>query len=498
MSDATARFKASFARNLRFEHVVAMDACLECGSCGDACAWHAATGDARFHPQNRKSFLRRIHRAEAPGMRLLSRLSGKGFGPGDDEIADAMDTFWQCTTCGRCTMACPMGLDNRSLFHLARRAYNESGLMARDPVLTGVDVGSGRRRNSFDLDPALIFLRMGAFAAHAGVEIPMDVPGADYLFACSAVGNARLPDRGVQIPMLLNAAGIRYTLSTKIVDTGTDVVHVTDNHEIARAMILALEGEALRLGARQLMISECGCDARTFFVECASILGRPLRVPVRHVDAVLLESIRAGRLPVEPSDVPVTFHDPCKLVRLAGLGDMERALLHLVARDVREMEPHGARNLCCNGGSGPLRLVRNQDLRRRVSARKIEQLRAANARRVVSPCAVCVLTLADLCAHGGLGMRAMMMFELVFEAVAKALGPSRESFSGAPVLRGLSPEARKAHLLETHLESIRANGGMTGIVEAMRNDPATERWAEGRAGAKEFLERWWTKFGGAR
>ena len=233
-------------------------------------------------------------------------------------------------------------------------------------------------------------------------------------------------------------------------------------------------------------------------LESAQLLGRPLEIPVRHLDAVLLAAIEEGRLPVEPTTASVTYHDPCKFTRLAGLGEMGRSLLGRVAGKVVEMEPHGAHNLCCNDGSGPLRLTGLQDLRRRVSQPKLEQLRATGAERVVTPCAVCMLTLRDLCGASGLAMRSMMMFELVQEAATAALGAGNPRFARAVALEGLPEPERPAHRLEGYLDRAMAQGDLAKHLGALGQDPAVQSLCRRDPGASRFLSGWISRLGGVR
>jgi Fe-S oxidoreductase len=62
----------------------------------------------------------------------------------------------------------------------------------------------------------------------------------------------------------------------------------------------------------------------------------------------------SGRLQLDPSrnDFPVTPHDPCNMVRLMGVVNPQREVLHAICPRFREMEPHGVDNYCCGGGSG--------------------------------------------------------------------------------------------------------------------------------------------------
>jgi Fe-S oxidoreductase len=263
------------------------------------------------------------------------------------------------------------------------------------------------------------------------------VPEADYLIAFPTVDTLRFPDQLWKLFFLLNAGRVRYTTSSRVFDLGTEIDHVVVDHDLSRTMIENVEQEVHRLKTATLIIPECGCDVRTFCVDAGPILGRPLSIRVESVDRILHRLLAAGQLPVHPLAEPVALHDPCQVTRLSGLGQVARDILAIVAPAYREMDPNRDQNYCCNGSSGPLRLLENTDLRRRVSRLKAEQIRNTGAARVVTPCAVCTLALDDICQTYQLGppdaRMVSILYEIVFEAVRAAL------HAGGQVDRGSVP-----------------------------------------------------------
>jgi Fe-S oxidoreductase len=418
-------FIHSLKKNLTIEHFSAMEACLSCRQCGSACAWYLTTQREELHPLYKKDFIQQVYKRY---LTLEGRLLGwLRFIP-TPKLADLqqhMASFWHCTVCGRCTLACPLGLSNRRITRLARAAYVDSGLAWENTTLRGIRDNMESTRHSFGLKPEQILLRAAFFLLHHGVDVPLGVIGAEYMFLCAAAGLALMPEHTPKFFKLLNAAGVDYTLSPRVFDPGTDIDHIVGHRELARKMLIALEEEAERLQVQKIIISECACDVHTFYVEINRILGRPFKFPLIFLDALLLDLIRSGRLPVDKIHRSVTFHDPCYITRLTGFADLERALLQEVAEPFIEMTPNREYNYCCNGGVGPLRLKENTELRREISILKINQIRQSKAEWVITPCAICFVTLRDITAHYQLvapGHRMVYaMFELVCQAAAAAL-----------------------------------------------------------------------------
>jgi Fe-S oxidoreductase len=475
------RFVESVQRNMTAESLLALDACLDCRQCGSACAWYLETGDEHLHPRYKIDFIREVYRRHVTLAGRLGKRLGLVPPLSEERLRDRMPSFWKCATCGRCTLACPLGLSNRSVVRLARGAFCDAGLTRENPTLREIDDFSRGARHSFGLSANRIHLRLGLLLTREGVEIPFDVPAAEFLYAPSAVVNTRLPDYGVKIPKLLNAAGVRYTYSSRLNDTGTDVEYVTVNRTLSRTILKEVEAEGERLGVRTLLLSECGCDLRTFYVDAGRILGRPFRLAVQSLDSLLLRTVRSGVLPVEKLAGRVTYHDPCTVTRLTGLGRLGRELLACVTEQVREMRPDGAYNYCCNGGAGMLRLAENRELRRRVSRLKAQQIRATQAERVITPCAVCMLSLEDICQSYHLAPPAarmsFMLFEQVYEAAERALRRrgELERFRTPAAFAGASPKFVYRHGLAGRLQEIRCSAAFATDLEWLRQDETVRR-----------------------
>jgi Fe-S oxidoreductase len=474
-------FVDSLRRNLTAEDIVNLEACVGCGNCGQACAWYLATGDERLHPMHRHGFIRKLYTRYLTLEGKLGGALGLVETPSVGDLRENMECFWKCTACGRCTLACPLGLSIRRVVRLARAAYCDSGLAEENPTLKAIVENTRRLRHSFGLTREQVFAMVGLFFYADGAEVPLDVKGAEYLFVCPAFCNTRVPDYGIKLPKILNAAGVSYTISTRVLDTGTDVDPIAAHPELSRQMLLEWEAEAERLGAEKVLVVECGCDVRTLYVEATETLGRPFKFPIVSVDSLMLELIKSGRLPVEKLEQKITLHDPCYVSRLAGMDEMLRELLHSVAENFVEMHPNREYNYCCNAGAGPLRLPENTELRRRVSKIKAEQIKNTGAELVTSPCAVCAVGIEDICRFYGLSQKRMsfMLFEVVYDAMLKALRERGE------IERMLTPAE-----LRGRDEAFLAEHSISGMFGQLRRNPEFPKlftWLEGHEIVRRFF-----------
>jgi Fe-S oxidoreductase len=489
------RFVDSLKENITPEDVVNLEACMDCKRCGDACAWYLATGDEQLHPTYKSNFLRSVYNRY---MTLEGKIGGP-LGlvetPTEEDLREHMASFWQCTACGRCTLACPAGISNRRLTRLARAAYSDAGLSDENATLRSIVQNLRSTGHSFGIDPMKVLARYGLLLAAAGIEMPVDVQDTEILFVCPSAANTKIPDYAIKVMAILNAAGISYTVSSRLVETGTEADHVIVHHDLTKQVLEAWENEAERLNAQKLLVVECGCDTRTLFADATEILGRPLKFPVVMFDPLIQERIEAGTVPVEKVDVSVTLHDPCHSTRLAGMGDAMRTLLNSVATNFIEMTPNREYNYCCNGGAGGLRLPENTDTRRTISVLKANQIQATGAEQVTTPCVVCMLTLEDTCQTYQLGPQgermASMLFELVYDAMEKGLAKHGQvdRFRIPLELEGKDDTFFTQHSTSGVMRALMQSPDAMEIIEWLEQDAVVQRYAQSHPDVLEHLAR---------
>lgn len=487
-------FVDSLKRNLTAEDIVNLEACIGCKNCGEACAWYLTTGDEKLHPTHKTDFIRKIYKRYMTLEGKIKGALGLMETPTVKDLRENMEYFWKCTACGRCTLACPQGLSTRRIVRLARAAYSDAGLSEENPTIKSIVENTRNLRHSFGLTREQVFGRVGLFLYTDGTELPVEVKGAEYLFVCPAAGNTKIPDYGIKLPKILNAAGVSYTVSPRVIDTGTEIDHIVVHHELSKQMLLEWEAEAERLGVQKVLVVECGCDVRTLYVEATETLGRPFKFPIVSVDSLMLELIKSGKLPVEKIKQKITMHDPCYVTRLAGMGEMERELLRSVAENFVEMTPNREYNYCCNAGSGPMRLPENTELRRKVSKIKAEQIKNTGAELVTTPCAVCMLSIEDTCKVYGLAPESkrmsLMMFEVVYEAMVKALEKRGEldRMRMPAELKGRDEEFFMKHSISGIMAQMMQSPDFPKLMEWLEGDEIVQRYFRDNPHAFEKMQ----------
>ncbi len=118
-----------------------------------------------------------------------------------------------------------------------------------------------------------------------------------------------------------------------------------------------------------------------------------------------------------------TYHDPCNYGRRAeqmfgrGFFDEPRWILSQCVDDWVELHPTAKGQICCGGGGGALTTGYNEE-RIHYGGRKMDQIRAADAKMVVVPCHSCHGQLNSIKSEYGLeGLTVKYLWELVADCL---------------------------------------------------------------------------------
>jgi len=492
------KFVDTIDRFYTAEDVVhAIDGCLSCGMCGQACAWFIETGDEKMHPKNRSDFIRNVYNRYNTVTGKIKGALGLMKTPTLEDIKENMSVYWACTVCGRCTLSCPIGISNRRLYRGFRIAYTEAGLSETNPTLKAIIDNSRDKKHSFGLSCEDVVAKPGLFLQYEGCEMPLDIQGAEYLFVCPAAGNTKIPELGIKGMKIMNAAGLDYTVSSKIIDTGTEIDHVAAHEGISKQMLLDWEEEAEKLGVEKVIVAECGCDVRTMYVEATEILGRDFKFPIVSIDSMWEDIVNEHGVPFEPIEESVTMHDPCYVTRMSGMGDKYRKIMPKIAKDFREMTPNQEQNYCCNGGAGGMRMPENTERRRKISRLKANQIEATGAELVATPCAICYLNMKDITEHYKQATpenrKARMFFEIFYDAMMKGLEKAGQTdlVKIPKLLKSMNRSEYLKHSVEGFMDDLKKNKKtvFAELLKKYRNDPNVLNYARENPGFWAFFDK---------
>ncbi len=374
------------------EHLVSyLEACVHCGQCADACHFYVASGDPKHTPAYKLFPIAKAYRAQKfPFSLFAPTITENDLAHWEELLFDT------CTMCGRCTTICPMGIDIASIVGGARQAFVKAGLGPAD-LLAAAD-NSRDHGSPLGLTPEKLKERVEWLEDEHEVPIALDKDKADILLTISSIEAMKYPTSIVAAAKMLNHAGVNWTLSSKGYEA-TNFGYLAGKADIAKLMVERITDAAVSVGAKTVVIPECGHAYGVLRWAGANILGRPLPYKVLHISEFVAQLKREGKLKLKPLEEPITYADPCQISRRGGAGDDARYILKDFAQDFREMEPHGDFAWCCGGGGGVQAIARAAELRHKVFKIRMDAVEETGVKTMVSSCSNCRLTMDESKAH---------------------------------------------------------------------------------------------------
>jgi Fe-S oxidoreductase len=351
-------------KDLERKEVIDAFTCVECGRCQERCPAFATgklLNPKKLILQNEEALL-----AERFNQKLVDL-----YDPG---------VLWQCTTCGACENACPVGIEHLPLIIGARRGLTSNG---EAPAYMGAVYNHLERRgNIWGLDSS----QRQKFVAATGLEL-FDPSKHEYLMWLGCAGNfeADYQKSLRSFVAILRAKGITVGVLGKERCNG-DPAKRTGNEFVFQELAAQNIADLNTAGAKKIVTS---CP------HCVKTIGHDYQMlgfdaKVVH-SSVLIEAVTRDERSVAVDD-RVTFHDPCYLGRYLEETAAPRALLERFGARVTEPTQHGRDTFCCGAGGGLLFEDREEE-GKRISQERFDQLVATGAKTIVMGCPFCSIML---------------------------------------------------------------------------------------------------------
>lgn len=380
----------SFVREFGVTTALHLESCVHCGLCADACHFYLATGDAKYTPVLKLEPLRHAYLREASPFAPLVRALGLTKKPGIADLENWQELIYDsCNMCGRCTLVCPMGIDIAELVKEARHGMFKAGLL---PDRLALMDRTARQWGSTATPAEDLPDILAEVAQQHGIEIPCDLPQADILVTAAPAELSEHTKSLAAAAKILNRTGVKWTMHRG----GFDASNVGFNNgdlELQERLTRALVDTALKIGAKTILLPECGHAYGAARWEAAKWYGEKLPVRIIHMTEFLDEELAAGRIRVKQIGETGTFHDPCQIVRRGGLEAAARRVMAALGFDLIELKNHGVTGFCCGGGGGVVSNQRAAPLRHKVFDMKRSQVDATGAEHFVTSCGQCRITL---------------------------------------------------------------------------------------------------------
>jgi Fe-S oxidoreductase len=412
----------------------------KCARCAASCQLYETTGAARDIPCRRSELLLRVYRRYFTTSGVARARVFGGFTLTDEYLDLMAEEYYRCTACRRCTASCPMGIDHGLVTHLARWLLAEIDVIPKALVVAVREQLAGVGNTSAIPVPALRdtceFLEEEfRDIYHVDVKFPMDVEGAEYVFFPAVSDYLLEADTLMGNAAVMHVTGGSWTIGTGNYDGINYGLFYSDR--MMERIVRNVVAEVRRLKGRKVLVGECGHATRSAWYVPA--FGGADPPPVVNCLQYAHRMLDAGRIPLKPDKITerVTYHDPCNIARSGRITEEPREILKAICADFVEMTPNRTRNYCCGGGGGTVSIDEIRAFRTgQMGKRKADQIRATEAKYVVSPCANCKKQLREVCQDNGLddveviGLHDLLLRVIDFGVPDRPVAPEGAGVSG--------------------------------------------------------------------
>jgi len=147
-------------------------------------------------------------------------------------------------------------------------------------------------------------------------------------------------------------------------------------------------------------------------------------IPVTHAVEFYYELLKQGKIKIAKKyDKPVTFQDPCNIIRGKGLHEKARYVVEALCEEFIEMHPNREHNYCCCAGGGvintgpPYKMTRIKG--NRIKAEQLFATKARGAKVIIAPCHNCHGGIEDINHHFGLDMELHFLGDIIYKVMEK-------------------------------------------------------------------------------
>ncbi|MCB1774004.1 MAG: (Fe-S)-binding protein [Gammaproteobacteria bacterium] len=388
--ERVSRAKAVFREKLDRSKATYLESCVHCGLCAEACQFYIQTEDPKLTPIHKLDLLTRFYRREMAPMRFVYRLFEPDITAEDLEETQHL-VYDSCTECGRCGVACPMGIDIASMVNVTRQGLAEAGLIPAG--LRAVEQEQGSRGTVFGVGPEQLRGAVEALRAK-GLDVPIDKDKADILVLSSTIDILLFKDVFEATVKVMNHLGVDWTIHSCAFE-GANFGMLSGYEEVQRSASERITSQAIQLGAKVVIVPECGHAYPALRWEGANEHGEPLPFEVMAISEFLGREVAEGRLHLEPigRKKHVTYHDPCKVGRHGGVFKEPRAVLDALDLRRTEMPKNRLNNFCCGGGAGLFVMEGATEMRNAAFDLKRMQVEETGAESIVTACGSCRVNL---------------------------------------------------------------------------------------------------------
>ncbi len=374
-------------------------ACAQCGYCVKKCPVYNVVNWESYSPRGRLYLLKQL---QEENKSFIGKLVSKD----KLDIKEVVQRIYDCAICGRCEVACHLELNLPTLWAKAREAFFSMGVAPQ--LLTQVETTILSRKNVFGMDAE----SRGDWVIYTGVDAPVKKDAEiAYFVGCVTSYSGRVQSVAQAIASILNHVGANWTLLDGEWCCGHPLYvsgAVSKYRELAEHNVKTIKST----GAKIVVTGCPGCRL-ALAEEYPAILGYKPEFEVLHFTQLLDRLIAEGKIKVEKSEDPVTYHDPCELARLGGVIEQPRRVISALTSKFVEPLERGRDGMCC--GSGGMLKATNPTLSATIAEMRLNSLLNTGVNTVLSACPTCDQSLAEAAVKAQKNVRIVDLTQLLAE-----------------------------------------------------------------------------------
>jgi Fe-S oxidoreductase len=394
-----------------------VETCVHCGLCSEACHYFIShDNDPRFSPAGKVKqtiweILKKNGNVDPEFIRNASRIA-----------------YTECNLCRRCAMYCPFGIDIAYLMSVVRRLCHMLGvtpLYIQDTAHSHSATLNQMWVKEDEWIDSLFWQEEEAQDEISSLRIPIEKEGSETLYSVIAPEPKFRAQLIYQAAVIMNAAGVDFTMPATPGWDNSDLCMFTGDYEMMGRLKKAHFETAMRLKVKRIVMGECGHAFRSVYDVGNRWLGWKMPpIPIIHAVEFYYELLKQGKIKITKKyDKPVTFQDPCNIVRGKGLHEKARYVVEALCEEFIEMHPNREHNYCCCAGGGvinagpPYKMTRIKG--NRIKAEQLFATKARGAKVIIAPCHNCHGGIEDINHHFGLDMELHFLGDIIYKIMEK-------------------------------------------------------------------------------
>lgn len=392
-------------RDYSIKQLLEMEGCTHCRICADVCPAVTAAQDGRLSALYRMKGLKGILKGRTG---LFRRLFGKKEPP-EEAWKEFSDTVFRCTLCGNCQEICPVGIRLKDLWLSLRQDLVHSKFYPKKIDMIRENLQESRNVFAEDNEERADWVEdMREAPEHGYLKERAEIV---YFTGCVAAYFPLAQKIPIALAEILDAGGADFTLLGEeewccgfpLLGAGlSEMFQEFRDHNLAAVR---------EKGAKRVVFACPSCYQmwREHY---------PREIRISHASQLLLEMIRAKRIPLRELRMTVTYHDPCDLGRGARVFDEPREILRAIPGLQFVELPRNREDCQCCGGGGNLEMI-DAALSGEIAKRKIEEVLSTGAQAVVTSCQQCLRTMMTHVRRNKIALEVLDITQLVRQALQK-------------------------------------------------------------------------------